>query len=301
MPKYSVIVPIYNTSKYLDKCLNSILSQTNQDYEILCVNDGSTDNSLEILKKYNDDIKIINQENQGLSMARNNGVKKAKGKYILFVDSDDYLEKDLLRQLDIVTKNNPDLVRFGVNEVVGESITPFRAPKFNNVNGIEAFKIITTNKYVEPAWLYLFNREFYIKNDFSFKSGVYHEDFGLIPKIIVKAETVTSIEYPGYNYVKRENSIMNDKNKIIKRTKDLLILGKDLLNVKTSSKEYYSYVANSLISASKNILIKEKKKEYINELKNLNISKYLLKNNFKRYIKYIVCKLSLNLYIKVMV
>ena len=80
MPKFSIIVPVYNTEKYLDCCLNSILKQTNQDYEIICVNDGSTDNSLDVLNKYKEDIVIVNQDNQGLSMARNNGVKKAKGK-----------------------------------------------------------------------------------------------------------------------------------------------------------------------------------------------------------------------------
>ena len=301
MPKYSIIVPVYNTSKYLEICLNSIFKQTNQDYEIICINDGSTDNSLDVLKKYKEDIIIIDQKNQGLSMARNNGVKKAKGKYILFLDSDDYLNKDLLRQLDIVTKNNPDLVRFGLNEIIGDNVKPINAPTFNNLSGVDAFKIITNNKYVEPAWLYLYNKEFYLKNNFQFKENVYHEDFGLIPKIIVMANTVTSISYPGYNYVKRENSIMNDKNKISKRIDDLLILGEELLNENTSSKEYYSFIANSLISASKNIQDKEIKKKYINSLKELKISKYLLKNSFKRKIKYYICKLNLNLYIKAMV
>lgn len=301
MPKYSIIVPVYNTSKYLEICLNSVFKQTNQDYEIICINDGSTDNSLDVLKKYEEDIIIIDQKNQGLSMARNNGVKKAKGKYILFLDSDDYLNKDLLRQLDIVTKNNPDLVRFGLNEIIGDNVKPINAPTFNNLSGVDAFKIITNNKYVEPAWLYLYNKEFYLKNNFQFKENVYHEDFGLIPKIIVGANTVTSISYPGYNYVKRENSIMNDKNKISKRINDLLILGEELLNENTSSKEYYSFIANSLISASKNIQDKEIKKKYINSLKELKISKYLLKNTFKRKIKYYICKLNLNIYIKVMV
>ena len=103
MIKYSFVVPVYNTSKYLKKCLDSLVKQTFKDFEVIIVNDGSTDKSKDIILKYEskyDSIKVINQENQGLSMARNNGVKKASGKYIIFIDSDDYVEKGLLKEID---------------------------------------------------------------------------------------------------------------------------------------------------------------------------------------------------------
>ena len=93
-PKFSIIVPVYNTEKYLKRCLDSIKSQSFKDYEVIIVNDGSTDNSSDIISKY--PYKIINQENLGLSRARNNGVKEASGDYLIFLDSDDYIEKDLL-------------------------------------------------------------------------------------------------------------------------------------------------------------------------------------------------------------
>ncbi len=207
MPKYSIIVPVYNSEKYLDDCLKSIFNQTNQDYEIICINDGSTDKSLDILNKYKDEIIIINQTNMGLSVARNNGVKKASGKYLLFVDSDDVIENKLLEKIDIVSKNNPDLIRFGIIEVDGNNKSSVPAPIFNNLSGKEAFKKIVKNKYVEPAWLYAYRREFYLKNKFEFLPNMYHEDFGLVPRIIMLANKVTSIEYPCYNYIKRENSI----------------------------------------------------------------------------------------------
>ena len=299
MPKFSIIIPVYNTSKYLDKCLESVLKQTNQDFEVICVNDGSTDDSLEVLNKYKEDVKIINQENLGLSEARNNGVKNATGKYLLFIDSDDYIDKSLLQKLDSVTKNNPDLVRFGVNEVINDNITMIQAPKFNNIDGVSAFKEIVKNKYVEPAWLYLYNKEYYINNNFSFIPNVYHEDFGLIPKIIVKASKVTSIEFPGYYYVKREGSIINDLSKQNKKINDLLILGRLMLTEKTNSKEYYSYIANSLISTAKTINDKQRKKEYVKNLKEFKIYKYLMKDTFTRKIKYLLCRYNLNLYIKV--
>lgn len=299
MPKFSIIVPVYNVEEYLEKCLESIFRQTNQDFEVICVNDGSTDKSLDILNKYKDDIIIINQENLGLSDARNNGVSKAKGKYILFVDSDDYIDKELLQILDQVTKNNPDLVRFGINEVVGDTITPVNAPKFNNIDGISAFKEIVKNKYVEPACLYLYSREYYLKNNYSFVTRVYHEDFGLIPKVIVNAKKVTSIEFPGYYYIKRKGSIINDPTKENKKINDLLVLGRLLLSEKTDSKEYYSYIANSLISTASKIKNKDKKKDYIKNLKELKIYRFLLKNSFGRKLKYLLCKTNLNLYIKV--
>lgn len=95
MAKISIIVPVYNTEKFLEKCLNSLINQTLKDIEIICINDGSTDKSLQILEKFaNKDkrIQIINQTNSGLSVARNIGIKKAKGEYIGFVDSDDWVD-----------------------------------------------------------------------------------------------------------------------------------------------------------------------------------------------------------------
>ena len=102
MIKISVVVAIYNVEKYLEKCIQSIIFQTYKNIEIILVNDGSTDNSLNICKKYKSEdsrIIIINQENQGVSVARNNGIDRASGEYILFVDGDDYLRTDIIEKL----------------------------------------------------------------------------------------------------------------------------------------------------------------------------------------------------------
>ena len=114
MPKFSIIVPVYNVEEYIDDCLKSIKSQTFKDYEVIVVNDGTKDNSMDIVKNY--DVEIINQENGGLSSARNTGVKKAKGEYLIFLDSDDYIEKDLLKKINDSLKDNPDVVRFQIKE-----------------------------------------------------------------------------------------------------------------------------------------------------------------------------------------
>jgi glycosyltransferase involved in cell wall biosynthesis len=98
-PKVSIIIPVYNTEAYLERALTSVLSQTYRDFEAICVNDGSTDNSLAILESYaqkDSRIKIISQDNQGLSMARNNGLKEAQGEYVYFFDSDDALHPQML-------------------------------------------------------------------------------------------------------------------------------------------------------------------------------------------------------------
>ena len=108
----SVIIPIYNTGKYLKQCMDSIINQSLKGIEIICVNDGSTDNSLDILKEYSN-IKIINQKNQGLSIARNTGLKYANGEYIYFCDSDDFLQLDALENLYLFAKhNNLDVLYF---------------------------------------------------------------------------------------------------------------------------------------------------------------------------------------------
>ena len=104
MPKISVIVPVFNTGKYIKKCLNSILSQKNVDYEIIVVNDGSTDNSDEIIKDYvnqhQEKVKYYTKQNGGLSDARNYGITKASGDYLCFVDSDDYIDENLFANLE---------------------------------------------------------------------------------------------------------------------------------------------------------------------------------------------------------
>ncbi|MEG2684867.1 MAG: glycosyltransferase, partial [Erysipelotrichaceae bacterium] len=112
MPKVSVIVPVYNTSKYLNKCLDSILNQTLKDLEIIIINDGSTDISPSIIETYNDPrIIFINQPNSGISITRNNGIKKATSNYIMFIDSDDWIELTMIEELyNNAITNNSDIV-----------------------------------------------------------------------------------------------------------------------------------------------------------------------------------------------
>ncbi len=311
MVKYSFIVPVYNTSKYLKKCLDSLVKQTFKDFEIIIVNDGSTDNSKDIISKYEkkyDNIMVITQKNAGLSMARNNGVKKAKGKYLLFVDSDDYVEKDLLKELDKEIEDS-ELLRFQVitEDEQGNNIKIFEEESFNEMKGYDAFKIISNYHFVEPACCYVYKTEYYLNNKFSFKKGVYHEDFGLVPYIIYKSMKVKSINYPGYHYITRDGSIMNnsDYSKTVKKAFDMLeqyktlrLFSKNISKKNNYDDHYLSYISNCAIVKARELKGKERK-TYVQELKKINAFNGVLVNTRLRRMKKMLMKFNLNLYLKV--
>ena len=289
--RYSIIVPAYNTEKYIDKCLKSIFSNTYKNFEVIIVNDGSTDKTEDIINKYikkYDNIIYIKQKNMGLSLARNNGVKKATGDYLLFIDSDDYVEKNLLENInkDI---DDLDVLRYQLNMVFNDKIIPYGEKEFNVTNGIDAFEKIVRYKFIEMAALYVINRKYYLDNNFMFEKGVYHEDYGLLPLVIATAKKVKSINYLGYNYVQRDGSIMssNDTEKMKKKMDDMLFLFtkaiKYLDNI-PNSQNVKSFYANSIIDKY-NSLSDELKKEYIKKIKDLKIISYLSNDNFKRKIK----------------
>ena len=118
-PKFSIIIPVYNAEKYLPKCIDSLIKQTFKKFEIICINDGSSDKSLNILKRYatNDTrIKIFTQKNSGPAVARNLGLEKAQGKYLWFIDADDWIEEKACEILNnIINKNSPDITIFASN------------------------------------------------------------------------------------------------------------------------------------------------------------------------------------------
>ena len=299
-PKFSIIVPVYNTEKYVKRCLDSIKSQSFKDYEVIIVNDGSTDNSSDIISKYS--YKVINQENQGLSMARNNGVKASIGDYLIFLDSDDYIEKDLLKEINNSLSNKPDLVRYQIKEVFdSKDDINYKEIPFDNKNGVEAFKLITNYHFVENAWAYAIKREFYLKEKFSFKKGTYHEDFGLIPLVIIKSKIVNSINYVGYCYYQRDGSIMNssDYSKTKKKVKDFydhyLYLTKEINKTKLEKTYFMSFISNSLILKITELKGKDYK-DALDRLKKDKVFDNLLNDSMMRKIKKILVKISPKLY-----
>ena len=301
MPKFSIIIPVYDVEKYIKKCLDSVFNQTYNNYEVIVVNDGTKDNSMEIVKNYN--VITINQKNQGLSMARNNGVKKAKGEYLLFLDSDDYLEENTLEEINKALDSKPDIVRFQIKEVGSEVNKNYPEEPLNNLNGENAFKRIVNYHFVENAWCYAIKREYYMDNNFEFKKGTVHEDFGLIPLVIIKAKQVTSIPYIGYNYLQRPNSIMGDKdyNKTLKKVEDMYnhynYLLKEINNTSLDKTYFKSYIANSILLKICDLKNKDYKK-YLKKLKKEKIFTNLLTDTLARKIKKILISISPKIYFK---
>lgn len=314
MSKVSIIVPVYNTRKYIEKCLNSIVNQTMQSIEIIIVNDGSADDSETVIKQFieehqNANIKYFKKENGGLSDARNYGVTKATGKYISFVDSDDYLEKDLYKDLEKYMDDNIDLIKFKMTTVDEneKKIEKLDGPVFEKITGEKAFeRLCTKDRYLEVACVYLYRRDFFIENKFNYKVGAYHEDFGLTPIIIVQAKTVVSTNNFGYYYLQRNNSITSteDDKKELKKAYDVLDHFDTALeqieklqisnNTKKLMKRYYT---NSLLLKA-NELKGQNKEDYIKEINKRKVYKNIKANNLKQLIKKLILKINIKLYLK---
>lgn len=214
----SIVVPIYNVEKYLEECLET-LYQLNLKKEIILVNDESKDNSMLIIKKYkikypNETI-VIDQKNKGLSGARNSGLKIARGEYIAFIDSDDFINsceyeefflKNKNKKLDIMIGNYRRYKDGKFLEVCKRDMS------LNNlgiITGKEFFKkSIQLNSFQEEVWDDIYNKNFLIKNRLIFKERLLHEDNLFFIQVLSKAKRVEFFNTPIYNYRQRENSIM---------------------------------------------------------------------------------------------
>lgn len=309
--KFSIIVPVYNVEKYIKKCLDSIDKQTYQNFEVIIVDDGSLDNSTRIIKSFlknKKNYKYYNKQNGGLSDARNYGLKYVTGDYLLFIDSDDYISKDLLEILnEEINKSNPDIIKFGCNAIINGKKKYYNSNNFANLNPNEALKILLKDDLVEPACLYCYKASYWQKYNFKFVKDRLHEDFGLIPLILMNAKKISSIPYIGYNYVIRDNSIMTtaDQDKLIKKFNDYLYFFKvnipliqNCQNINDYNKKLLkSFYANGVIQKLQTLdkkLVKELKKE----IKNNKIYDYLIDDTIGRKIKKIGYKYFNNLFIK---
>lgn len=302
MPKFSIIIPVYNVEKYIKRTLESIFAQSEKNFEVILVNDGCTDNSIEIAKKF--DVNIIKSKHVGVSEARNIGVKHAKGKYLIFLDSDDYWNKDLLKEINKSLKNAPDVVRFQVQTVNDNGeISKYEEEEFFNLTGEEAFSKIVKFHFVESCWLYAYLREYYEQEKFEFKRDTIHEDFGLVPLTIIKAKKVNSINYIGYNYYRRNGSIMNtpDYSWTKRKVKDFLshykYLRREISKTKLNNTIFKSYIANSMIMKICELKGDDYKK-YKRQLKQEHVYDDLLVTSIGRKIKKQLLKLDPKIYYK---
>ena len=261
-------------------------------------------------KKYPEKIKFFSKENGGLSDARNYGVYKAKGEYLCFVDSDDYIAKDLFKNIDKYIDKKIDLIKYKcifVNENY-EEIKKIDSPNFECDTGEGGFnKLCFHDKLIEPAWLYLCRREYFIKNNFEFPVNKYHEDFAIIPFMIISAKTVVSTDVYGYYYVQSANSITRNGNaeKTKKRAYDMLEHYDNLIKKLSENNfeeitldNFKIYMSNCLILKLEE-LPKEYQREYIKEIKKRKIIDNIKSKNIKQLIKKILLKINVKLYLKI--
>lgn len=222
MPEVSIIIPVFNSENYIERCIKSVLCQTFKDIEIIIVNDGSTDKSLSICKKLaeNDNkILIINQKNSGVSIARNKGLDCAEGKYISFIDSDDFVANDMIEFLvDNIKKYDSDIATCGICDCYAQSDGTIEKKygKNKNQRGIidcrEAMQEIFINGKVSLfAYDKLYRREIF--DNLRFPEGKIYEDAAIMPMVIQKVKKIYYDFTPKYFYVKHKNSITSSKFK----------------------------------------------------------------------------------------
>lgn len=213
----SVIVPIYNVERYLEACINSIISQTYKNYEVILVNDGSTDDSRYIANKYVgewENFILVDQENRGLSGARNTGLKYAKGKYVYFCDSDDILENTLFEKCyRECIDNDLDVVFFDFCKIYEDKNSKDNeihnfVEKRESLTGKQFFKMEIIKCGLYPTiWRQFYKKKFLEDNKYQFIEGLIYEDLEFTPKILMKAERVKCIDNKLYYWRKRNDSI----------------------------------------------------------------------------------------------
>jgi glycosyltransferase involved in cell wall biosynthesis len=214
MPLISIIVPIYNTEQYLEKCLDSLVNQYLDDVEIICVNDGSSDGSPSILKKYSEkypQIIVLNQENSGQAVARNVGLEIARGQYISFVDSDDWIEPNLYTSALQFFQNDIDVVIFGVNVICSTNINNAKSmKKYFSTQFSEKIKIDRRVIMDSPAtsWNKIYRKNIIDKYQISFPRGLLYEDNSFHWKYLMHSKKAYFLNQKLYNYMIHKNSIM---------------------------------------------------------------------------------------------
>lgn len=239
MKKVSIIVPVYGVEKYIDKCLDSLVKQSLKEIEVIVVNDGTKDNSQKIIdkyvKKYPDKIKSFIKENGGQGSARNYGLEKASGEYIGYVDSDDFIEKDMYKKLynkakekdyDIVVCGNYNVSEDYQNKNVDAFISNYNSDLENIFFGKMA------------VWNKIYKRDILVKNKLEFKEKVWYEDLAFTLKAIMNSNNFAFIDEPLYDYLIRVGSTMNNSN--VTRNLEILDAFNDILSyIKHNKKEEY--------------------------------------------------------------
>lgn len=312
MKLVSIIIPVYNAEEYLERCIKSAIRQTYNNIEIIAINDGSTDKSLDILTEYerkDNRIKIINIENSGISAVRNIGIKVATGDYICFLDSDDYIDNNLLENLHKNIDSDYDLIKYKTIEVDKEcnELKRIDGPTFDEKTGTDAFNtMFSEDIMLQVPWLYLYRKQFLIENKFSYPEGKLHEDFARTILIMLKAKKMCSTNIYGYYYVQTQKSITrgNEEERVYRRAMDMMehydyIIDKieEYKLDRNTNENVKIYYTNCMILEIEN-LSKNYKKEYISEIRKRKMFRNIKARNIKQLLKKIILNINIKWYLK---
>lgn len=293
---FSIILPVYNVESYLQECVESILNQTFVDYEIILVDDGSTDESPNLcdkLAKKNECIRVIHKKNGGLSDARNCGTRVALGKYIVYIDSDDFLIKDnFLEKLAEAAKYNSDLIFYKYQKYFDatQKFEDCRYTYSSAING-ESYSdkisaLVKSDAFYGMAWIKAIRKEIIDNNGIEFEVGLLGEDMEWNYHIIFNSTSISFIDEAFIAYRQREGSITSSHK--LKNLTDFIyvlekwskIITKDVIDEKLKIALYGSlakYYSNLLVVYSR--IVDPKKKEYKTRIKQLD---WLLKYSMSR-------------------
>ena len=275
MPKVSVIVPIYNVEKYLEKCINSLLSQTLEDIQIILVNDGSKDNSGNIAKECEKNNKnriiYVEKENGGLSDARNYGLKYATGDFIAFLDSDDYIEKNAYEEMyNKAIEENADYVEC---DFIWEFPNKIRVDKqypYKNKKEMLSFVRVV-------AWNKLIKRQLITDNNLEFPKGLRYEDVEFTYKLIPFINKFAYVDKPFIHYVQREGSIANVQNE---RTAEIFTVQDNVIEFYKKNNIYEKYRDELEYNYARYLLCSSLKR--MCKIKDKTIREKLLTESWKR-------------------
>ena len=304
--QFSIIIPVYNKANFIATCLDSILAQTYNNYEIICVNDGSTDNSLEILEYYarkDSRIKVYSQENQGVSAARNFGIINAQGEYLLFCDADDKFKPELCETVALQIKKEPaDVIAFGHENYVDNR---FENIYIKDIQELKKQKTLENQLNLQIyVWEKAFRKEFILEKDINFPVGIKNaEDIIFCLQTLFKGATYSLLEEALYCYTKEINgeATFTNPNGIKNDTEAYKFFIEDDIYKNLSRKEKIA-VTNFFIRGSvkyyKALIGTKYTKDLLNDLSKLSdiiseqfgfLRSYFYVNNFK-HIKRILLK-----------
>ena len=238
--KLSIILPVYNTGHLVEKAINSLLGLKNIELEILCLNDGSTDDSrdkLQEIEKKCEQVKLINKENEGLSRTRNKGIQEASGDYVYFLDSDDWVNTEAFDELLAFCHDGYDIIHGNFCYVYEDgSMKPNKNQLEGSYTGQEFLcNGLLQDKISMASCINIFKREFLMAHGLLFLPGIYHEDEEFNLRVFSYANRVASKDLTFHMYLQRSNSISNDKTKEDKRFNDVLTIYKSIMNFITES------------------------------------------------------------------